>query len=227
MFRAAAFFLFLTVLSLPATAQGRCGLTLVLAMDASSSVDFREYRLQMQGLANALRDPQIVRAIVETGGVQAYAFEWSGRNQHAVIAPWSFLASEAAVLDFAGRIAGHKRAYLAFPTALGYALGHAAVQLDRAPRGCARTVVDVSGDGVNNEGFEPPLAYRNFNYDGVTVNGLVIAGALPDPVAYYREKVVHGPGAFVEVAERFEDYEQAMKRKLLREINGASLSMLE
>ncbi|NNL18103.1 MAG: DUF1194 domain-containing protein, partial [Boseongicola sp.] len=79
---------------------------------------------------------------------------------------------------------------------------------------------------VNNEGYEPFLAYRNFVFDGVQVNGLVIAGARPDPVPYYKQHVIFGPGAFVEIAAGFEDYERAMKRKLLREINGSALSSL-
>jgi Ca-activated chloride channel family protein len=210
----------------PASAQTSCGVTLILAIDVSASVDAREYELQMQGLAGALRDGTIRRSIVEAGGIQAIAFEWSGRHQQVDIVPWSFLATDADIFAFADGIARHRRGYDEFPTALGYALGHAAIRLGRAPLACARNVVDVSGDGVNNEGYEPFLAYKNFDYSNVTVNGLVIAGEDPDPVGYYREKVIHGPGAFVEVAADFEDYEAAMKRKLLREINGAALSFL-
>jgi Ca-activated chloride channel family protein len=198
----------------------------VLALDVSSSVDAQEFDLQMSGLARALRDPAIVRSIVEAGGMQAMAFEWSGRTQVVDVVPWTFLASEADVFAFAGGIEDHRRGFDEFPTALGHALGHAAIRLDRAPRRCARAVVDVSGDGVNNEGYEPALAFRNFDFSGVTVNGLVIEGEKPDPVAYYRAEVIRGPGAFVEVARDFSDYEAAMKRKLLREINGAAVSYL-
>ena len=198
----------------------------MLALDVSSSVDAEEYALQMNGLARALRDPDIVRAITEAGGIQAIAFEWSGRFQHVEIMPWSFLASDADVFAFAGAIETHPRGYDQYPTALGFALGHASILLDRAPKICARTVVDMSGDGVTNEGYEPVYAYRNFDFSNVTVNGLVIEGEKPDPVEYYRREVIHGPGAFVEVARGFADYEAAMKRKLLREINGAAVSFL-
>jgi len=180
----------------------------------------------MSGLARALRDPVIVQAVIEAGGMQAMAFEWSGRSQVVDVVPWAFLESEADVFAFAGIIESHKRGFDEFPTALGYALGHSAIRLSRAPLRCARAVIDVSGDGVNNEGYEPALAYKNFDFSDVTVNGLVIAGETPDPVAYYREEVIRGPGAFVEVARDFSDYEAAMKRKLLREINGAALSFL-
>lgn len=210
----------------PVSAQSRCGVSLVLALDVSSSVDENEFALQMGGLSRALRDPSIVRAIVEAGGIQAMAFEWSGRTQVVDIVPWTFLASEADVFAFAGAIGLHERGFDEFPTALGYALGHSAIRLSRAPLSCARAVVDVSGDGVNNEGYEPALAFKNFDFSNVTVNGLVIEGEKPDPVAYYRAEVIHGPGAFVEIARDFSDYEAAMKRKLLREINGAALSSL-
>jgi len=189
-------------------------------------VDEREFDLQMQGLAGALRDPEIVQAIVGSGGIQIMAFEWSGRFQQVEVAPWSYLSTEADVLAFAGVIADHQCGFDDFPTALGYALGHAAAQLAGAPLTCLRQVVDMSGDGITNEGFGPGSAYDAFDFDGVTVNGLVIEGEYPDPVIYYREQVIRGPGAFVEIARDFADYQEAMRRKLLREINGAALSFL-
>jgi len=212
---------------LPAAAQPICGLSLVLALDVSSSVNPAEFTLQTRGLARALRDPAVRRSIISTGGIQAMALEWSGRDQQVDIAPWALLTSDAGISRFADRIETHQRVHDEFPTALGYALGHAATRLRNAPLSCARAVIDVSGDGVNNEGFEPLLAYRNFDFTNITVNGLVIRGADPDPVAYYRAEVIHGPGAFVEIATDFGDYAAAMKRKLLREINGAGLAMAD
>lgn len=199
----------------------------MLALDVSSSVNPAEFTLQTGGLARALRDPAVRRSIIAAGGIQAMALEWSGRDQQVDIAPWSLLAGDADISKFADRIETHQRVHTEFPTALGYALGHAATRLRKAPLNCARAVIDVSGDGVNNEGFEPLLAYRNFDFSNVTVNGLVIRGADPDPVAYYRAEVIHGPGAFVMVASGFDDYETAMKRKLLREINGAGLALAD
>ena len=205
-------------------AQVHCALSLVLAIDVSSSVDRRDYRLQMDGLANAFREETIRKAIAQVGGIQVMAFEWSGRRQHVQIAPWRFLAGDEAIFAFADALQRHPRRYSAFPTALGYALGHAVRQFETAPLNCARRVIDVSGDGVNNEGFGPDDAYANFPFDDVQVNGLVIAGANPDPVAFYRNEVIRGPGAFMEVANGFTDFEAAMKRKLLREIVGGALS---
>ncbi|WP_245566255.1 DUF1194 domain-containing protein [Stappia stellulata] len=197
-----------------------CPLALVLAIDVSSSVDASDYRLQMEGLGEAFGDREVVDAIVSNGGMLVTAFEWSGRDKQVPIATWTWLDTPASVQAFAERLAGASRSYHRFPTALGYALGHAATQFARAPRACTRQVVDVSGDGVNNEGFSPPIAYRAFDFSRTTVNGLVIKGADPDPEDYYRRTVIRGPDAFVETAERFSDYGVAMKRKLLREISG-------
>lgn len=209
-----------------AAAQPSCALSLVLAIDFSSSIDSEESDLQLRGLARALASDPVRNAIKQVGGIQIHAFEWSGRNQQVQIAPWEFIDTDASVVAFAQKLIGHQRAHDDFPTALGHAVGHAAIELGRAPRQCARRVIDVSGDGVNNEGFDTPSAYRHFPFEGVIVNGLVIAGAWPDPVVYYRSRVKRGPGAFVEVAESFRDYEDAMKRKLLREILGNAFSGL-
>jgi len=209
-----------------AYAQARCALSLVLAIDVSSSVDQDEYALQMQGIANALRDEEVIEAIRLSGGIQLFAFEWSGRRQQVDILPWTYLNDRTGLVAAAEVIGRHPRSYSDFPTALGFALGYSAIQLQKAPLACSRQAIDVSGDGVNNDGYEPGVAYRNFVFDGVQVNGLVIVGARPEPVPYFKSDVIFGPGAFVEVAAGFDDYERAMKRKLMREINGSALSLL-
>lgn len=119
---------------------------------------------------------------------------------------------------FAARIAASRRAHTDFPTALGYALGHAATILARAPD-CLSAKLDVSGDGINNDGFPPALAYDSFPLDGVTVNGLAIAGHDPEVSSYYRSDLIRGPGAFVVEARDFADFERAMRVKLVRELS--------
>ena len=115
-----------------------------------------------------------------------------------------------------------------FPTALGYALGHAASVLSEGPV-CDRQVIDVSGDGRNNEGFTPDLAYEHFPLGGVTVNALAVSGDLTmdEMVGYYSREVIRGPGAFVEAASGYEDFERAMTRKLLREVSAMVVGRLE
>ena len=76
----------------------------------------------------------------------------------------------------------------------------------RAAPPCQYLTLDMSGDGRNNEGFSPVLAYRNFPLDEVTVNGLVIGGSEDDLAGYYAREVIKGPGSFVEEALNFEDF---------------------
>jgi len=211
----------------PRASAAECGLALVLALDASASVNPQEYRLQSHGLAQALLDADVRAAVVQTGGMLATAYEWSGRQQQVTIADWTMLADDPAILRFAAKLTSHRRAYIEFPTAIGYALGFGAVRLARAPIACARRVIDMSGDGVQNEGFPPEAAYRAFDFAGITVNGLVIKGENPDPEAYYRDRILFGPGAFLEIARDYKDYANAMKRKLLREIGGVIVSGAE
>ena len=92
----------------------------------------------------------------------------------------------------------------------------------RAPR-CDRRTIDVSGDGITNDGFAPAAAYRNFPFQGVTVNGLVLSSD-PTISAYYRTQVIRGPAAFVEIVRGYRNFEAAMQRKLLRELGALAIS---
>ncbi|MEO9528332.1 DUF1194 domain-containing protein [Roseibium sp.] len=204
-----------------------CSLSLVLAMDGSASVDAQEHALQINGLADALRDPEVVQAIIAVGGIWVTSFEWSGRYKQLEQLGWKHLWDNASANEAAEILRRAPRGYTEFPTAIGYALGHAAVRMQQAPRRCARKVIDVAGDGINNDGFGPESAYKAFNFEGVTVNGLVISGADTPAARYYSAKVIRGPGAFVEVAATYDDYAVAMKRKLLREIFGNGYAALD
>lgn len=202
-------------------ALAECRLALVLALDVSASVDGADYRLQRDGLAAAL-DQDVIRTAILRGApghVALYIFEWSGRYQQDVMLDWTVLDSDAAIDRAVAAVAGHKRIYKEFPTAIGYALGYAAGRLADGPR-CDRKVIDISGDGANNEGFLPESAYEHFPFAGVTVNGLVVQGREPEVLDFYLRHVPRGPGSFVEYADGFEDFENAMSRKLFREING-------
>ncbi|GAA0784080.1 DUF1194 domain-containing protein [Roseibium denhamense] len=214
------------LLILPGAQANACALALVLAMDSSASVDEAEYTLQMEGLAAALTDPEVVGAIETVGGIYLNAFEWSGRYQQSMQLDWQFIDGAGAAQLAAAQLRRKQRAYNEFPTALGYALGFAAVQMKSAPQRCARQVVDVAGDGVNNAGFGPQNAYKAFDFTNITVNGLVIEEPGRLTVDYYAEEVIRGAGAFVEVANGFDDYERAMKRKLVREIFGSGYAAL-
>ncbi|XDA97614.1 DUF1194 domain-containing protein [Sulfitobacter sp. LCG007] len=207
-----------------AAAAQDCRLALLLAMDVSSSVDAREDRLQRGGMAAALVAPEVREAFFASGPAVALAiYEWSGRFNHRLLLDWTLIDSDAA-LDRASRvIAESRRADTEFPTALGNALGYGAGLLRKAPDCLAKTL-DMAGDGQNNDGFPPALAYAQFPFDGITVNGLVIKQGDPRAGAaladFYRREVLHGEAAFLEEADGFEDYERAMRRKLERELSA-------
>lgn len=218
-----------TVAALPAQATP-CRLALALALDISSSVDAGEDALQRGGIVAALTAPEVEAAFFAADLPVAIAiYEWSGRYNQQVIVDWTMIDSHAELLRVAGQVAASTRSHNDFPTAMGYALGFGAQLLTRAPD-CLYKTLDMAGDGQNNEGFPPASAYREFPFDGVTVNGLVVNGADFEGevglIAFYQGEVLHGPGAFLIVADGFEDYERAMRRKLERELAPPAIGAL-
>lgn len=207
----------LLALAAPSTASA-CATALALGLDVSYSVDAAEHRLQTGGLAAAFRHPDVIDAILSADGVMVAVYEWSGFFQQDVIIGWTWLGDQDAIEAFAQRIDGHRRGREDWPTALGRAVEFAARLHDTNPRDCARRVIDISGDGVNNHGVAPDWYARRGVLDGFTVNGLAIRGSEPDPAEYYRRHLIHGPGAFVETADGYEDFPRAIVRKLVREL---------
>lgn len=200
-----------------------CRLALVLALDVSSSVDPSEDRLQREGLARALLAPEVVRAALSGDPIAVYAFEWSGSRAQAALLPgWVTIAEEADLRAVAGAIAGSVRGRDDLGTALGAALGHAAEAFASGPA-CRAQTLDISGDGIGNEGAEPRDAYAAHPYEGITVNALVIGGerAGSQLIAWFAEEVIRGEGAFWIHAPDFAAYEEAMRIKLLRELQPA------
>ncbi|MFK7837967.1 MAG: DUF1194 domain-containing protein [Sulfitobacter sp.] len=219
MIRAAALVL---VLLIPNMVTAQCRLALLLALDVSSSVDPSEDALQRGGVVASLTAPEVVAAFFAADQPVALAvYEWSGRYQQDILLDWMLIDSQRALITAAETIAGTTRGHSDYPTAMGYALGAGARLFDRAPI-CDQKTLDIAGDGQNNEGFGPQDAYRNFPFQDITVNGLVINAADFEGelglIAFYRAEVLHGPGAFLEIANGFEDYERAMRRKLEREL---------
>ena len=215
-----------------------CHTALIFALDASDSVDPREATLQRRGIGYALRDPEVLSALVpsEGYGVALMAFEWSNPGRQHVIVPWATIATEEEALAYADRFDRVPDAYITGQTGVGAALEFAARAHDAAPAECGRRVVDVSGDGPGNVGATPDIYRRQGLFDRLTINGLVIRTAPPDyaaqqptrdPLPYYEEKVRHGPGAFVMVTSSYDDYAEAMREKLLRELQPSLAGLLE
>lgn len=208
---------FLLLIPGPAMA---CAIELILASDVSGSIDQREYRLQADGLAEAFADDRLIEAIeLLEGGMLVTHSQWSGASRQRQVNGWRHLTDRASVLAFSRELSQTGRVWRNFSTAIGEALIHAEEVSTTAPLACERRVIDVSGDGVSNEGRSPRPEAARLAAQGFTVNGLVIRGAAPDPVGHFQTEVIAGPGAFVEVAQNFEDYPEAILRKLLREID--------
>lgn len=194
-------------------------------MDVSRSVINDEYELQMGGLANALRSTEVVEAIGWIpGGVMATVTQWSGEADQIQSVGWRHLTNPSSVLSFAKEVDFNRRQFFQSYTAIGEALWHANKLSATNPKKCKRRVIDVSGDGASNRGREPAQIADALAANGITVNALVIRGARPDPVQYYLDNVVRGPGAFIEIAKTFHDYARAIQQKLLRELTPALAS---
>ena len=215
----------LAVLAGPAVAE--CRLALVLAIDVSSSVDAAEDALQRGGLAAALIAPEVEVAVFSAPlPVALAAYEWSGRYNQVMLLDWTMLNAPADLAAAAERIGTSRRSHNDFPTAMGYALGFGAGLFEDGPD-CHFRTLDIAGDGVNNDGFPPRTAYAEFPFDGITVNGLVVNAADFEGeinlISFYEEEVIRGPGAFIEIANGFADYEEAMRRKLVRELSSMAV----
>ena len=213
--------------------SNHCDLALVLAMDASSSVNEREYELQMKGMASALLNAEVQEAILALGGMYISAFEWNGQRNQKMLFDWTRLQNRADILALARELALHQRNSTKSPTALGSALGYAHRLFPKLPTRCLRNVIDVSGDGLSNDGITPAKIYRMWDFSDIVVNGLAIKGTDPlhdsfyqDVENYYRQQVLRGGGSFLIIAENFESFEEAMTRKLLKEISPGPIGFL-
>lgn len=212
----------LMTLALAAMPAQACRLALVLAVDVSNSVDQTEDQLQRNGLANALIAEDVQAAFfISDDPVSLLVFEWSGRHHQKVLYDWHDIHSPIDLIDAAEAIQTSTRGQNDFPTAMGYALGYAATRLREKPE-CLSKTIDMAGDGKNNDGFGPAEAYAAFEFDNVTVNGLVVDASILETrqelVTFFEDEVIRGSASFIEVADGFEDYEDTMRRKLIREL---------
>lgn len=200
-------------------------LELVLAVDASGSVDAYEFALQMRGIAAAFRDPEVQAALTATGdrGVAVVLVQWSGRRQQAVVVDWLRLFDAVSADRFAAQVEGAGRLILG-ETAVASALDFARELLTHNSFQGHRQVIDISGDGPNNAGRAPEAARDEATAAGITINGLAIINEILDLDHYYREHVIGGPDAFLVRARDYEDFAEAMRVKLIREIRGAPIA---
>jgi hypothetical protein len=198
---------------------------IVLAVDASRSMDLTEFAVQRDGYLQALRHPDLIRAITSgpLGRVALAYFEWSGAALDGSLVPWRIVDGPPAAAAMAEEIA-------AMPvrrtrgTSISRAIRFATVLLDDDAVTSDRRVIDISGDGANNVG--PPVtgARDEALARGITINGLPIVisafGAQADLDLYYQDCVIGGDGAFVMIAASGDALARTIRRKLILEISG-------
>lgn len=210
-------------------------LELVLAVDTSTSVDDREFKLQRDGLAAAFSHPDLLAVIEGMGdvGIAVTVVEWAGTGRQETIVDWSLLNSQQSSLAFAQQISRAPRV-IAGMTDIGSVIRFSVAQLETNAFVGNRRVIDVSGDGsssIDSSERERDRAIAK----GITINGLVIfneeydLGSLAevDLIQHYSNKVIGGNGAFLMVAESFVDFRNAIRKKLIREILGTGMTRLQ
>jgi hypothetical protein len=200
---------------------------LVLAVDVSRSIDEDEARLQREGYRNAVSDPRVVEAIRRgmIGAIGLAYVEWAGFEFQRLVLPWTRIATQADADRWASALAEAPRTSLSW-TSISGGIDFSRRALDDAPFEATRRVIDVSGDGVNNSGRPAELARDEAVAAGIVINGLPIVNDRPTfgrmpaiPLdQYFAASVIGGPGAFMIVAEDFESFGTAVRRKLIREI---------
>ena len=204
-----------------ASAQG-AALALVLAVDVSASVTADSYVLQHDGIARAFTSPRLAEAIsAAPGGIEVLVLEWSDPDKIAVTVDWTRVADTGSADAFAAAVRATRRSSGGI-TAVGPALLAAAATFDHLPEPAGHRMIDISGDGIANFGLPPAAARDRIVAAGIAINGLAIVTDEPWVADYYRNNVIGGPLAFVVIARTFDDFADAMLRKLVQEVAGAS-----
>jgi hypothetical protein len=204
----------------PAVAQTAVDLQLVLAVDASGSVDQRRFELQKQGYVAAFRDPRVLRAI-QSGAAQAIAVtmvQWTGPALQIQVLPWTLINDAATAHAFADAIAATPRQLFSGGTSISGVIDYAAPLLLESPFQGARRVIDISGDGSNNRGRSAASARDDAVRAGIIINGLPILALEPDLDRYFSDHVIGGPGAFAIAAKSYDTFAEAIVKKLIREM---------
>ncbi len=200
---------------------------LVIAVDVSYSMDPDEQALQREGYITGLTSPEFLNALQQGahGKVAATYFEWAGATDQRIVVPWRLIDSAAAAKAFTDEIAAapYRRAYR---TSISGALHFALPLFEGSGFRGLRRVIDVSGDGVNNQGDLVTIARDAALERGITINGLPILLKRPSIATmdienldvYYEDCVIGGPGAFVIAIRQRDQFREATRTKLVQEI---------
>nr|WP_269582720.1 DUF1194 domain-containing protein [Roseibium sp. Sym1] len=214
---------------LPAAAQEQVDVALVLAVDVSRSMSPEELQIQRRGYAAAIASPEVVRAIEMGvhGRIGLMMFEWANESHAREIVPWSVVETAADARDFADKVLADTT-YGQRRTSISGAIRHASALLADVPFEADRLVIDISGDGPNNQGTPVTLARDAAVERGYIINGLPLMTRggigfqfnIPDLDEYYRRCVIGGPTSFVIPVIEWAQFPDAVRRKLILEIGG-------
>ena len=214
-------------------AHARCAdLALVLAIDASGSIDPAEFALQQQGYALAFRTPRVQSALAAAGIVDIGVVLWGDTEMRPSVMPFQRLTTVADTKALAGRIAMLPREVHG-NTGIGRGVA-AAIEVLEAPEVCAfRKVVNVSGDGPETLAPRPrrhvslAAARQRAGDLGITINALAIETDLSGLDQWYRDNLIVGPDAFVMRVDGFDSFADAIVEKLDREIRPPQLARVQ
>ena len=219
-----AFTAMLFCLSAPAKSQTNAlpttDIVLTLMVDASGSVNQKRFELQRRGYADAFRNRQVLNAIRggSNGSIAVIMVQWTGPSMQALAVPWTLIKDEASANAFADAIDAAPRQLFGGGTSVSGAIDHAMLLLQAAPYRGLKRVIDISGDGSNNRGRDVREARDEAVRAGVIINGLPIVSLEYDLDKYYFNNVIGGPGAFIVPADSYDNFAQAIVRKLILEI---------
>ena len=219
----------LGLLTAPARAES-VDLELVFAADGSGSIDDAELRLQRQGWADALINPDVLNGIKDgPAGAIAVAFmEWGGPSSQVLIVDWHVIRDAASAKVFADKLIGAPRGAYGY-NSISNAIDFSVRLVETNAHEGTRKDIDVSGDGPNMNGRSLEQARGDALAKGFTINALAIrrpgSGRPGGPGGmsledYYGQSVIGGPGSFVEIADEMRPFALAARRKLLTEIAG-------
>jgi hypothetical protein len=209
-------------------AGGTVDVALVLAIDVSGSVSEARMTLQRQGYSDALCHPGFVEAVRSgpTGRVALTFVQWSEARRQEQSVAWRVIDGAATARQFAQAITEADRPMPGW-TSISAAIDFSARLIASSGFVAQRRVIDISGDGSNNDGRDVTAARDDAVAAGITVNGLPIVEVEPGLDDYYRRNVIGGHGAFVVVARDIDAFAEAILRKLLVEVAGISPGMRE
>jgi hypothetical protein len=228
----------LALVPIATPAAEQVDLLLILAADVSRSVDSAKFQLQREGYAAAISDPGVLDAVRSgrNGRIGLTFVEWSGVGAQRVVIDWSTIRDAESAKGFGDRLLEAPRSF-ADRTSISGAIEFAMGQFARAPFDAPRRTIDISGDGTNNAGRDVVSVRDEALAQGITINGLVIFSDTPlawnpdhtNPPGgldnYYRNNVIGGPGAFVQVAQDFNSFGQAIVKKMIAEVAQAPANL--